>query len=373
MVERLTGLDRGVDPLAIPFFAAKAAAFFRGKIAEAKTPAELVALKLPYAMALLNDGKSEEALHEIEDYERLLAENHMTAKEENIPKIMTTKALCYLRMGEQQNCLLNHNADSCLLPIQGGGIHKNPAGSRGAIAVLNETLDRYPTPFAAWLFNIAYMTLGEYPDKVPPRWLIPPEVFASDYDIKRFPDVAGPLGLDVDDLSGGVVMEDFDHDGFLDLMVSASGLQSQLRFFHSNGDGTFVELTDAAGLTGLTGGLNLIHGDYNNDGFMDVLVLRGGWLGKDGRYPNSLLRNNGDNTFTDVTEEAGLLSFHPTQTAAWFDYNGDGWLDIFIGNESIPPLRQVNPCELYRNNRNATRPPFVAGFGFLGFWVQQAP
>ena len=349
MVERLTGLDRNIDPLAIPFFAAKAAEFFRGKIAEAKTPAELVALKLPYAVSLLNDGHSEEALQEVADYERLLTQHGMTAKPENIPKIMELKALCYLRMGEQKNCLLNHNADSCLLPIRGGGVHKFPEGSRGAITVLNEILDRYPTPFAAWLYNIAYMTLGEYPDKVPSRWLIPPEVFASDYDIKHFPDVAGQLGLDVDDLSGGVVMEDFDHDGFLDLMVSASGLHSQLRFFHSNGDGRFTELTDSAGLTGLTGGLNLVQGDYNNDGFMDVLVLRGGWLGKDGRHPDSLLRNNGDNTFTDVTEETGLLSFHPNQTAVWFDYNNDGWLDIFVGNESVPGTGEVDQCQLFRN------------------------
>ena len=155
-------------------------------------------------------------------------------------------------------------------------------------------------------------------------------------------------------MSGGVIMEDFDHDGFLDLMVSGSGLRSQLRYFHNNGDGTFTELTGAAGLTGLMGGLNLIQGDYNNDGWSDVLVLRGGWLGKDGRYPNSLLRNNGDNTFTDVTEEAGLLSFHPTQSAVWFDYNGDGWLDIFIANESVPGSGEADPCELFRNNGDGT-------------------
>src|SRR5439155_14750966 len=63
-------------------------------------------------------------------------------------------------------------------------------------------------------------------------------------------------------------------------------------------------------------------------------------------------RNNGDGTFSDVTEEAGLLSFHPTQTPVWFDYNNDGWIDLFIGNESTPGER--HPCELYRNNGNGT-------------------
>jgi hypothetical protein len=149
-------------------------------------------------------------------------------------------------------------------------------------------------------------------------------------------------------------MDDFDNDGLLDLMVSSSGLDSQLRYFHNNGDGTFTDMTEAAGLKGLTGGLNMVQADYNNDGFVDVLVLRGGWLGKAGRYPQSLLRNNGDHTFTDVTEEAGVLSLHPSQTAVWFDYNGDGLLDLFVGNESVPGTDAVDPCELFRNIGDGT-------------------
>jgi hypothetical protein len=109
----------------------------------------------------------------------------------------------WLRLGEQENCLNNHNADSCLLPIQGGGVHKQTRGSRNAIQVLQDLLDTQPSPYAAWLLNIAYMTLGEYPDQVPAQWRIPPEVFKSDYDLPRFPDVAGQLGLDTDDYAGG--------------------------------------------------------------------------------------------------------------------------------------------------------------------------
>jgi hypothetical protein len=100
------------------------------------------------------------------------------------------------------------------------------------------------------------------------------------------------------------------------------------------------------------GGLNIMQTDYNNDGWPDVLVLRGGWQGNLGRQPLSLLKNNGQGTFTDVTEEAGLLRFHPTQTAVWFDYNGDGWLDLFVGNESNP--KSVEPCELFCNNGDGT-------------------
>jgi hypothetical protein len=354
MVERLARLPETSDPLVNPYLVGKAAEIYRARRAAANTPREKLELTMQYAVALLNDGQSAAALRVLDEYDHMLNEPSLTPTLEQAAKFFETKAVAYLRLGEQENCLLNHNGDSCLLPIRGGGVHLKPEGSRGAITVLHEWLDLAPNPNAVWLLNIAHMTLGEYPDKVPSQWLIPPKAFASDYDIKRFPDVAGALGVDVDDLAGGVALEDFDRDGYLDIVVSAAGLSSQLRYFHNNGDGTFSDFTEAAGLTGLTGGLNINHADYNNDGYPDVLVLRGGWQGNDGRYPLSLLRNNGDNTFTDVTEEAGLLRFHPTQTAAWFDFNGDGWLDLFVGNESIPQIKQVHPCELFRNNGDGT-------------------
>jgi len=74
--------------------------------------------------------------------------------------------------------------------------------------------------------------------------------------------------------------------------------------------------------------------DFNNDGFADIFVLRGGWLAQSGQHPNSLLQNNGDGTFTDVTKASGILSMKPTQTAVWADFNNDGWLDLFVGNET---------------------------------------
>jgi len=171
----------------------------------------------------------------------------------------------------------------------------------------------------------------------------------------------------VDDLAGGSITEDFDGDGLLDIMCSAMNWSSQLRFFRNNGDGTFTERTAAAGLTDELGGLNIMQTDYNNDGWADVLVLRGGWQGVLGRQPLSLLKNNGNGTFTDVTEESGLLRFHPTQTAVWFDYNGDGWLDLFVGNEST--REEVGPCELFRNNGDGTftECAAAAGMAVVGF------
>lgn len=352
MAERLRELTAAADPTKSPFDFSAREHQLRATLESADT-AERMKHALPHANLLLHAGETEAAIARYEEFARYLKDNGITLDSGLATQLRTMLGLSYLRLGERENCLLNHNADSCLFPIQGGGIHQRERGSRGAIAHLLPQLEQFPGDLRArWLLNIAYMTLGEYPDKVPARWLIDPRYFESGYDIGRFPDVAGGLGLDIDDVAGGVVMEDFDRDGFLDLMVSAQGLKSQLRIFRNNGDGTFAEYTEEAGLTGLFGGLNLIHTDYNNDGYADVLVLRGGWLGSVGRYPVSLLRNNGDNTFTDVTEEAGLLRLQPTQTAVWFDYDNDGWLDLYLGAESEGDV--AVPCALFRNNGNGT-------------------
>ncbi len=92
--------------------------------------------------------------------------------------------------------------------------------------------------------------------------------------------------------------------------------------------------------------------DYNNDGLKDIFVTRRGWKTNKATEPNSLLRNNGDGTFTDVTKESGLLVPYQTQSAVWADFNNDGWLDVYIANEAE---RMENiPCELFINNKNGT-------------------
>jgi len=369
MAALLQQITRDADPLRNPYRSIEQLPLLRAQIARTTEFGPLMDLRMQLVQHLLQAGQPDEALRENEDLLRVMKQAGSGQEDKFLPQLLTTSALCYLRMGEQENCLLNHNADSCLFPIQGGGVHTLQRGSRGAVAVLTELLGKYPGDLRArWLLNIACMTLGEYPAKVPPPWLIDPRLFASDYDIKRFPDVAAQVGLDREGRAGGVIVEDFDHDGFLDIMISGWGLDDQLRLFHNNGDGTFTERTEQAWLVGEVGGLNLIQCDYNNDGWTDVLVLRGAWLNTEGHYPVSLLRNNGDGTFTDVTVEAGLLRFHPTQTAVWFDYNNDGWLDLFIANETVG--RDANPCELFRNNGDGTFTECAAenGVDFVGFF-----
>ena len=306
-----------------------------------------------YAKDLLNSGRSEEALAAFGSMERYLEEANPAFLEEHRAWMLRKQAICFLRLGEQENCLANHHQHSCLFPVSGGGIHQHPRGSEGAIEKLNLWLELDPDARdAQWLLNIAYMTLGRYPDGVPSEFRISPETFDSDYALPRFEDKAKELGVGHVGLSGGSIMEDFDNDGLLDLMCSGIGLREPLKLFRNRGSFGFEDVSTSAGLDGLFGGLNLVQADYNNDGFVDVMVLRGAWFGSQGKHPNSLLKNNGDGTFSDVTEEAGLLSFHPTQTAVWFDFNSDGFLDVFIGNETFQIER--HPCELFRNNGDGT-------------------
>jgi len=365
----LDKISKEQNPMQNPFRASEQIAAYQQQLATATGDRDRVVTLMRLGQALLETGDYDSALERYADVERIFASEHVAVDEKLGVQLSINKALCYLRMGEQQNCCSNHNPDSCIFPIHGEGIHTKPRGSRDAIAVLTDMLTKRPGDLRArWLLNIAYSTLGEYPSKVPPGFLIEPKYFASDYDIKPFPDVAEAVGLDVDTLAGGLVLEDFDGDGFLDVMVSAWGSHDQMRFFHNNGNGTFTERTEQAGLVGEMGGLSMISCDYNNDGKVDVLVMRGAWLSSEGHYPMSLLRNNGDGTFTDVTEQAGLMRFFPSQAAVWFDFDGDGWLDLFIGNESAGGDNK--PCELYHNNHDGTFTECAAAVGLdkVGFF-----
>jgi hypothetical protein len=263
-------------------------------------------------------------------------------------------ALSYLRLGERSNCVMDHASVSCIMPIAGLGIHRDDRGSRKAIALYESILNREPQDLESrWLLNVACMTVGDYPHKVPAAHLIPGLTDESAYQVRPFEDIAGDLKLEVDNMSGGTIAEDFDNDGLIDIFTSGWGNKEILHYFRNRGDGTFEDRSRKAGLSGITGGLNIMQTDYNNDGWKDVFVLRGAWRREFGCIPNSLLRNNGDGTFTDVTIESGLLSFHPTQTATWNDFNNDGWLDVFIGNETTG-TGEKHPCELYISNQDGT-------------------
>ncbi len=305
-----------------------------------------------YAVELLRAGKTDKAIEVFENFHSFYLGKEMQTKDQAMTEFKAQLAISYLRKAEQENCILNHTNESCIIPISKKAQHINEEGSTKAIEYLEQLLKLDPNNYEyQYLLNIAHMTIGGYPDKMPKEFLIP-EAYFNMENFSKFHDIATNLGVDVNELSGGICLDDFNNDGFLDIMVSSWGFENQIRYFENDQKGGFTDKTSLTGLVGVTGGLNLKHADYNNDGNLDLIILRGAWLENYGDIPNSLIRNNGDGTFSDVTIEAGIFAPKPTQTAIWADFNLDGWIDIFIANESTP--KGENNCEVFVNNGDGT-------------------
>ena len=274
-----------------------------------------------------------------------------------IVQVLRLQGLVYLRQAEVENCVRRHNRECCIFPLAGGGVHTVREPAAKARASFEAALELEPGNIpVVWLLNIVAMAQGEYPDSVPQRHRLPPEAFRSGVEIGRFLDVAPELGVDTLNLCGGVIAEDFDGDGLIDIVTSTFDPSGPMTFYHNLGDGRFEDRSSASRLDDQLGGLNCIGADYDNDGDMDILVLRGAWLLDDGRIRNSLLRNNGDGTFTDVTHAAGLATpARPTQAAAWGDFDNDGDLDLYIANEARTRTDPAPyPSQLFRNNGDGT-------------------
>ena len=152
-------------------------------------------------------------------------------------------------------------------------------------------------------------------------------------------------------MTGGVALFDYNNDGLLDIFFTNGAAIPSLeksdpsysnRLFRNNGDGTFTDVTEKAGLQGIGYSMGVAAGDYDNDGFVDLYVT--------GVNCNQLFHNNGDGTFTDVTGKAGVGGIVPklgkawSVAAGWFDYNNDGRLDLFVVNYLNYSIKTATPC-----------------------------
>jgi hypothetical protein len=151
----------------------------------------------------------------------------------------------------------------------------------------------------------------------------------------KFSHFKGNKGISInrEEFGPGICVADFDGDGWQDIYfvngrdLYNRGISVSNALYHNNGDGTFTDVTEKAGVPGSGYGLGCVWGDFNNDGFPDLFVTQYG--------RNVLYRNNGDGTFTDVTDKAGVAgtqsgAFH--SGATFFDYDRDGWLDLYVGS-----------------------------------------
>ncbi len=305
---------------------------------------------IQYCSEMINAGEPKQAILSLENigsslgmaYDKINSTNKM---------YFDNLALAYLRLGEQINCQNNHNEYSCIAPIIKDGIHLDKNPSEKAIEIYSEILKRFPDDYGSqWLLNLAYMTVGGYPQDVPTNLYIDIKDPIIIDDVPIFKDIAMNTNSAINGLSGGVCLDDFNGDGLIDIFATSYWMNDPVKLLINNGHHGFDDKTSEAGLDGITGGLNCIHADYDNDGDLDVFILRGAWMREHGNHPNSLLRNNGTGHFEDVTFEVGINSYAPTQTAVWFDYDNDGDLDLYIGNEHISI--NIKPCEFYENQGN---------------------
>jgi enediyne biosynthesis protein E4 len=147
----------------------------------------------------------------------------------------------------------------------------------------------------------------------------------------------------VESMSGGVALIDYDNDGYPDIYftnapnvdMALAGRKAKGALYHNNGDGTFTDVTDKAGVGYPCWAMGAVVGDFNNDGWPDLLITCFGGV--------VLYRNNGNGTFTDVTAQAGLGRDHGWVTGATFgDYDGDGWVDLFVSRYVALDLRDLH-------------------------------
>jgi hypothetical protein len=256
-------------------------------------------------------------------------------------------ALSYMRLGETENCLRalqdtgNHQHAGqkvCTLPFTTS--HQNPQYSREAAKLFQRLLDKYDHSnyLYRWLLNLSYMTLQEFPQEVPPEYRIHSDFIESFYGPKKktmeakysylsFQESAADVGLASFNTGRGVAVEDFKGDGFLDV-VTCSTFEG-MHFFKNDRGRQFIDQTSGSGLEGIKQCFAVVPVDYDNDGHVDLFVSR-----PFSHY--SLLRNNGNGIFTDVTVQVGLWgpkdngNIAATWIPTWADVNNDGKLDLFL-------------------------------------------
>jgi tetratricopeptide (TPR) repeat protein len=228
------------------------------------------------------------------------------------------------------------------------------AGSEALTANPNNERARH------WLWLTA-QKIGGYPAFIPAEHRM--EVKAGyEQPTVEFEDIATKIGVDKTSAGRGLAVFDYNNDGLLDIVITAAHAGCNL--YRNNGDGTFTDVSVGSGLDTCVNGFIIAVGDYNNDGYPDLFVNRLGFYPGEGQ----LFRNNGDGTFTDVTQEAGLKVWGPAFATTWVDYDCDGNLDLFIANNLGGMFDRKVANRLFHNNGDGTFTEVTEASGISTPW-----
>lgn len=228
---------------------------------------------------------------------------------------------------------------SCSLPLQ--DCHKKKQWAEKAAETFQKLLENYDESnlLHRWLLNFCYMTINRFPDGVPAKYRINTPFIESFYGKGReaalaahpellLEDHARELGVNTFDAGKGVAIEDFNGDGWLDIVTD--GTFSGTRYYENDHGLRFIDKSKGSGLESVTQGYMISAADYDNDGRMDLLISR-----PFQRF--HLMHNDGNGKFSDATFTSGLLPKEPTADEAvytcvttWADVNNDGKLDVFV-------------------------------------------
>jgi len=178
-----------------------------------------------------------------------------------------------------------------------------------------------------WNLRLAHLAgHGEYPGQLAERYRLQVAPVAAESPV-HFTDVGPLFGVDKQDRGRGSAWGDYDGDGWLDLFTTGIHTSHGL-YLNEEGRG-FTDISASAGVEDSHGGWGASCADYDGDGDLDLYVTRDAW---EGGSPNALFQNQGDATFVEVAPQAGVADDGDSFTHTWGDYDGDGWLDLYVAN-----------------------------------------
>lgn len=322
-----------------------------------------------------HQGDFAQAIRRLESYQQRRGESEQS---------LFWLAMSYLRLAEAQNCLTlltappadqadqaghaghHDHARACSLPL--AVFHQDEQPSRTAAKLFEKLLAEHDRDnrLYQWLLNFSYMTVDGFPGEVPADYRIESPFIDTFYGKARraaeakyehlvFNDRARAYHVDTLNAGKGVAVEDYDHDGYLDIVTG--GNYSGLKYYRNLGGRDFEDRTEQAGFGEIKGVHVMTAADFDGDGWADLFVSRPN-DGAGGRFV--LLRNQGNGTFRDVTEAMGLLPDPEvpnarifTWASTWADLENDGDLDLFVANFGLlNPFdeRPMLSSKLYRND-----------------------